>query len=242
MAYDLKRTWSASSLNRQIATGLTISQEGKLLVKIIEDGVEKVMVKAVAAATDIVVGYSKLADAQPDQTSAVEIQTVPTAPASLIVDLRNNNLVSGRLRVVVNSTGAALAIDTTFAGAPADNTVKVDLANGFLKFHADEAGQQITATYLHNLTLAQSKALFGERFINNRGLGAEFGQTEVGAEFGELWTDQFDASLNYAGTTALTLGDDGIITQGGLGPVLNATVIGIPSSTIPFLGVRIRFI
>lgn len=242
MAYDLKRTWSASSLNRPIVTGQTITQEGKLLVKVIEDGIEKVQVKATAASTDVVVGYSKLADAQPDQTSAVETPTVPTAPAALVVDLRNNNLVAGRLRVVVTSTGVALTIDTTYAGSPADGAVKVDLTNGLLKFHADEAGEPVTVTYIYSLTLPQSKQIFGERFINNRGLHAEFGQVEVGAEFAELYTDQFNSALSYSGTTALTLGDGGIITQGGSGPVLNATVISVPSSSNPFLGIRIRFV
>lgn len=241
MAYDLKRTWSSNSLNRPIVTGQTISQEGMLLVKTIEDGVEKVQVKGTAAGTDVVVGFSKMADAQPDRTSAVEVATVPTAPSALVIDLRNNNLVSGRVRVVVNSTGTALTIDNTYAGSPADGAVKVDLTNGLLKFHADEAGAEVTVTYLYDLTLSQSKQIFGERFVNNRGLHAEFGQIEVGGGYAELWTDQFNASLNYAGTTALTLGDGGIITQGGSGPTLDATVIGVPSASIPFLGIRVRF-
>lgn len=242
MAYDLKLTHSSLWLTRPIAAGSTISQEGKLLCRVLEDGVEKAMVKAVVAATDKVMGFAKeVADAQPDRTAAVELVTVPSAPASLELDLRSQNLVTASVRAVVVSSGTVLTVDYTFAGAPAASTVKVDLATGRMKFHAGEAGQDVQVTYHYDLTVAQSIQKFGERFYNNRNLHAIHGVTEVGVGIGELHTDQYDSAQDYGVSPVLTLGADGMITVGGLGPVLPMTVISVPSSDFPFLGVRFNF-
>jgi hypothetical protein len=244
MAYDLKLTHSSLYLTRPIAAGNTISQEGKILCSVLEDGVEKALVKAVVAGTEKVIGFAKeVADAQPDRTSAVEVVTVPSAPAALELDLRNQNLVTGSVRAVVVSSGLVLTVDYVYAGATANNAVKVDAATGRMKFHADEAGEDVTVTYLYDLTVVQSIQKFGERFFNNRNLHAVHGVTEVGTGIGELHTDQFDASQDYSVSPVLTLGDGGIITVGGPGPVLPATVISVPSADgSPFLGVRFNFV
>ena len=240
MAIDLKRAFSSQRLNRPLASGTIVEQEGLIMTAVIEDGIEKAAIAGTAAGTDVPLGYSQTADSQPTTTSEVEEITVPSAPAALEIDLRNQNLVTLRIRAVT-AGGLVLTIDETFAGAPADNTVKVDLATGRFKFHPDEAGATVTITYLYDLTLTQSKQRFGERFLNNRGLHAEHGSVEVGAGLGELWTDQYNTALDWSAGTAITLGDAGQITQGGAGPVLNATVVSVPSTDSPFLGIRFRF-
>jgi len=242
MAYDLKLTHSSLWLTRPIAAGNMITQEGKLLCRVLEDGVEKAMVKAVAASTDKVMGFAKeVADAQPDRTAAVEVVTVPSAPATLELDLRNQNLATASVRAVVVSSGTVLTVDYTYAGAPGAGVVKVDIATGRMKFNAGEAGQDIQVTYHYDLTMAQSIQKFGERFYNNRNLHAIHGVTEVGVGIGELWTDQYDSAQDYGVAPILTLGGGGVITVGGLGPVLPMTVIGVPSADAPFLGVRFNF-
>lgn len=242
MAYDLKLTRASTKLRREIAsTSATIDQEGAIVCAVIEDGVEKATLVATVAGTEVPLGYTVLADAQPDRTSAVETVTVPTAPAALEVDLRNTNLVTLMTRAVVVSSSLVLTIDETFAGATANDSVKVDLPTGRLKFHADEAGEDVLITYRYDLTLTESKQRFGERFINNRGLHAEFGQLEVGSGECELFTDRFNSSLAWDAGTTITLGDGGVLTQGGAGPSLNAAVLSVPNEDNPFLGVRIHF-
>lgn len=240
MAYDLKRTHSSLILTRPIAAGTTVEQEGLLMVRVIEDGVEKVAIDTSVDGSEEVVGYVKTADSLPDRTSSVEVVTVP-ASGALEVDLRNTNLVSGRVRAQVVSTGQVLTVDNTFAGNTADDQVKVDLAAGRLKFHADEAGEQVKMTYLYDLTLEEAKQRFGERHINNRGLHAIHGVVELGTGIGELYTDQYDPTQDYTSAAALTLGDNGIITKGGAGPALDAKVVSVPSESNPLLGVRFNF-
>jgi len=240
MAFDLKRTFSSQTLTRPLSAGTVVEQEGLILVHRLEDGAEKVHLAAVVAATDVPVGFTKTADSLPSRTSYVEMVTVPAAPATLEADLRNQNLVLNAIRAV-SSNGTVLTIDPVYAGAPAPGAVKVDLATGRVKFHVAEAGTDVTFTYLYDLTLIQAKQKFGQRFVNNQGLHAEHGFIEVGHGHAELYTDQFDASVDWAAPAAIQLGDAGQIVAAGIGPVLNALVISVPSVDNSFLGLRIQF-
>jgi hypothetical protein len=241
MAIDLKRTHSSLRLNRPLTSGTIVEQEGLIMVAVLENGIETAGIAATAGGSDIILGFSATADSQPTRTSEVEDVTVPSAPAALEVDLRNQNLVTLRIRAVT-AGGLVLTIDETFAGSPGNDTVKVDLATGRLKFHPDEAGATVTVTYLYDLTLTQSKQRFGERFINNRGLHAEHGSIEAGAGHGELWTDQYNAALAWDAGTAITLGDAGQLTQGGPGPAIPARVVSVPSTDNPFLGISFSLV
>lgn len=240
MAFDLKRSYSTQTIGRSLAAGTVIEQEGLILCTVLEDGVEKFKLVDVVAGSETPIGFAKTADSLPDRTAAVESVTVPSAPASLEADLRNRNLVLNRIRAV-DSAGVVLAIDPVFAGAPAANTVKVDLGQGRVKFHANQAGLDVNFTYLYMLTLTEAKQKFGERFVNNRGLHADFGFCEVGSGHVELYTDQYDASVDWSAGNPVLLGDKGQLVQAGAGPVLKATVIHVPGVDSPYLGVRIHF-
>ena len=79
MAYDLKLTHSSLRLGRLLAAGTIVEAEGKLMVAVVEDGVEKAAIAASAAGTDKDMGLSSTGDSLPDQTSDVEVVTVPSA-------------------------------------------------------------------------------------------------------------------------------------------------------------------
>jgi hypothetical protein len=237
--FDLKRTFSTQTLTRPLSAGTVVEQEGLIMVRRLEDGIEKAHLAAVVAGTDVPLGFAQTADSLPMRSSYCEVVTVPAAPATLTADLRNQNLVLLKVRAV-SSNGTVLTVDPVYAGAPANNTVKMDLPTGRCKFHADEAGTDVTFTYLYDLTLVQAKQKFGQRFINNNGLHAEHGYVEVGHGHVELYTDQFDASVDWA-TAVPKLGDAGQIVAAGIGPVLNATVINVPGVDLPYLGLRIQF-
>lgn len=241
MAYDLKLTHSSLKLGRSLAAGAIVAVEGSLLCAVLEGGVEKVFVQGTVNGNEKVIGFSTLADALPGRTSAVEIVTVPSA-GSLEIDLRNNDLVSGRVRAVVLASGQVLTVDYTYAGATADNAVKVDAAGGRMKFHLDEAGDTITVTYLYDLTVTESIAKFGERHINNRSLHTMHGHMELGCGIGELYTDQFDASADWSSAAAIRLGDGGILTKSGAGPILACTVVHLADASNAMLGVRFSFV
>lgn len=240
MSFDLKRTWCSNTVGRPLAAGTVVQQEGLIMCAVLEDSVEKLKLVDVVAGTEVPLGFSKTADSLPDRTSAVESVTVPAAPATLEADLRNRNLVLGMVRAV-DSNNVVLAIDPVFAGAPAANTIKVDLAQGRVKFNATQAGLNVNLTYLYMLTLTEAKQKFGQRFFNNGGLHAEFGFCEVGSGHTELYTDQYDASLDWSMGNPIYLGNNGQLVQAGPGPLLKASVIHVPGTDSPYLGVRIHF-
>jgi len=233
---DLKRTHSDLKLSRMLAAGTVVDQEGLLLCSVLEDGVEKAALVANPTGAEKVIGFSMTGDSQPAQTANVETVKVP-ATGAYVAQLSKTNIVAGKVRLV--AAGAALTIVTS--GSPAAGEVLVNHATGALTFNAAEAGKTVEATYIYELTLSQSKAMFGQRHINNFGLHAEFGQVEIQSGHGELYTDAFDASQDYAASGDLKLGANGIITKTGNGPVLNATVVHVPNAEVPFLGVRIAF-
>jgi hypothetical protein len=240
MAYDLKKTFSSQTLTRPLSAGTVVEQEGLILVHRLEDGVEKVHLAATVAATDVPVGYTKTADSTPTRTSYVEVVTCPAAPSALEADLRNQNLVVGLVRAV-DSAATVLTVDPVYAGAPAAGTVKVDHPTGRVKFNAAQAGLEVTFTYLYDLTFVQATQKFGQRFVNNWNLHAMHGYVEVGHGHCELYTDQFDASVDWATAATIQLGDAGQIVAAGVGPTLNAIVINVPAVDSPFLGLRIQF-
>jgi len=235
--YDLKRTWCQKVLTRPLAAGVIIEQEGLILCSVLQDGVEKLDLVAAPAGAEVAAGFSRTADSLPGRTSSVEEITVP-ASGTLIVSLRNNNLVAGFVRALVIATNTALTPDYVFAGATAPGAVKIDAAAGQLKFNVANAGQAIRVTYLYDLTINQAKQKFGERFINNRDLHSSFGIIEIGCGDMELYTDQFDASADWAGAGAIQLGPNGTLCKSGAGPALNLQVVQVPSIDIPVLGVK----
>lgn len=231
---DLKKTHTDSTLKRSLAAGTIVEQEGLLLCAVLQDGVEKAAIVAAPAGSEKVVGFSKTADSQPARTSNVEDVKVPST-GNYVAQLSKTNLVAARVRAEVIG-GPTLTIITT--GTPASGEVKVALATGALEFHVDQAGAKVKFTYLYDLTINQSKQMFGERHVNNRDLHSEFGEIELGSGYGELYTDQFDASADWAATGAIRLGANGILTKSGSGPVLSLTVVSVPSAESPMLGVR----
>lgn len=229
--YDLKRSQFGKTIGRDLAAGTIVEQEGCLLCAVLEDGVEKAALVSSVASTDKVLGVAKTADSQPSRTSKVEAVLIPSA-APYTAQLSEVNLVSGRVRVVV--AGSALTVVT---GAPSAGEVQINHTTGTLTFNSAEAGSSAEVTYLFDLTVVQSKQRFGERHVNNRDLHSEFGKVEVGTDFVEFYTDQFDASADYS-SGSLKLMNNGMIGKSGSGPVLSLTVIHVPSAALPLLGVR----
>lgn len=240
--YDLKLSHASLRLSRAIRTGDIINQEGLVLCSALEDGIEKAALYASAPGSGVkVLGFSSLADALPTQTSAIESVVVPTSPATLVVGASKANLIQNYIRVYRVDNAQVLTPDYTYAGSPADNTVKIDVAKGLFKFHADESGKNIIITYLYELTSLQAKQQFGERHINNRGLHTDysaFGQMEVLTGIGEIWTDAFDPTQDYTSGAALTVGANGLISMGG-SCTIPAVVVGVPSvGAGALLGIR----
>lgn len=236
MSYDLRRSHFSVILERQVLTGEVITEEGVVLEAVLDtDGQEKVKVHD---GTGVVAGFAIRDNADNATTSEVETGTVPTAPAALTFQLRNNNLVAGtpgdgstaQIRVVMGDGDVLTRVD----GAPAAGQVQVEDVTGLLTFNSAEDSETFTVTYRYNLTVAESRLKFFQRNINNEA-GTLFGQVGMGHGHGEIYTDQYDATVDWTTATTPTAIAGGLIGSGGA--AMNARVISVPNVNNPLLGV-----
>ncbi len=241
MSYDLKRSHFSVILERVVATGETITEEGVLLQATLDasTGTEVVAVATADSGLQIA-GFAIRDNADNSTTSVVENGTIP-ATGTLTIQLSNNNLVASTpgdgstssMRVVASSTGNLTLVD---AASPASGQCANEPATGLLTFHEDEAGQTVVVTYRYNLTVAEARLLFFQRNINNEA-GALFGQVGCGHGHGEIYTDQFDATIDWSTVAvgAIHSADDGLVSETG-GTAIDARVISVPNVNNPLLG------
>lgn len=231
---DRKAIKIGEQVDRSVAPGANILQEGSILCEAIVGGVSCVSVVATPVGTEQIAGFSILPYSLPTQTVANEQYVVP-AVGSLIIQLRNNNLVAGSERAQVPGASDLTIDETNFSATPPTGTVKVDLVGGRLKFAAGNVGITVNFLYSYQLTAQMAFTRFGERSINNRFSVQDLALVSVAKGYLEISTDQFDGTKDYTtvnAATPLRLGANGIITIGGAGPVIpGAKVLAAPGLT-----------
>lgn len=230
MSYDLKRSHFSVILERKVASGSVVTEEGVVLVASLDAGTGEEVVDLSDGTAQAVAGFAIRDNADNATTSAVEVQAVP-ASGTLEATLSNNNLVAANIRIV-DSAGTALT-----EGNPAspDEYSVVD-ATGVITFNANQAGLDVTVTYRYNLTVAEARLKFFQRNINNEA-GALFGQVGVGHGHGEIFTDQFDAAVDWATASDPSAGAAGQVVEAGSGSNLGR-VISVPNVNNPLLGLN----
>ena len=245
MGYDLKRSHFSSILEKNVASGSTVVEEGVCLVATLDASTgEEVVAMSAGGSGEVFVGWAIRDNADHATTSVVEEGTVPTAPAALTITLANNNLVAS---APGNGSTANMRVEcpvgttlTKVDGAVAGNgEVAVEPVTGILVFHSDESATAYRITYRYNLTVAEARLTFFQRNINNEA-GALFGQLGVGMGIGEIYTDMFDNTKDWSAGTAPTTGASGLITQGGNGHLIDARVIHVPDVGNPMLGLAFQ--
>ncbi len=240
MSYDLKRSHFSIILERKVKTGSTLTEEGSLLVSTLDAATgEEVVDLCAASASTIIAGFAIRDNADNSTTSVVEEGTVPSA-SPWEVQLSNNNLVAttpgdgatAQIQVDASSTGILTVVDGAVATA---GQVALEPATGLLTFNTAQEGETLTVTYRYNLTVAESRLTFFQRNINNEA-GALFGQVGVGHGHGEIFTDQYDATVDWASITVILTAASGTVSAGGTGTIVDARVISVPNVNNPLLG------
>lgn len=241
MSYDLKRSHFSIILEKKVSTGSVVTEEGVILVAVLDPTTgEEVVQLAAGTSGEVTAGFAIRDNADNATTSVVEEGTVPSS-GNLEIQLDNNNLVAStpgdgstaQARVVASTSGALTLVD---GSTPTSGQVGLEPLTGLLTFNTAQSGEDVTVTYRFNLTVAESRLLFFQRNINNES-GALFGQTGVGHGHGEIFTDQFDATVDWsvAGQGQWT-GANGQIVGTGPGARLDSRVISVPNVNNPLLG------
>jgi hypothetical protein len=239
---DIKRTFYTWSDTEPVATGMTVSEEGQGLVRVMQNGIEAVM-PSQGVQGEVFVGFAMFRQLTFGTAALVEQQIIPTA-APFTVELTKQNLIADQFRIYSPSD----AIDLTPGLAVAPGVYVMDIVHGTISFNgATEGGKTILIYYRYNLTVAESILQFYQAPTNMPDPNF-FNQVGVGKGKGRLYTMFYDQSVDWSqpnvvvaltGSALPGSTTNGMLTNGGAGPeVPNARVVNVPSPTDPYLGIE----
>lgn len=210
-------------INRGIASGFSVGAEGAPLISAIENNVE-VIKPSTGASGEKFAGFSWKHNILPSVVSTVETVTVP-ASSPYTVSLKYGNLLAGQIHVEGK---------TEHADTPADDVYVANDTTGVITFHSADASEELTVTYRRSPSTLEAKYLYPDADVNINPAFEILNNLGV-VQAGEVYTDQFDASIDWATGGDIKLGA-GVLTIGGTGTTLSAKITHVPSADVPFLG------
>lgn len=219
----LPTTKAVDSADVKVATGITIAAEGIALVRLAANQADGVLpaTGTSSAAAEVFAGFSIAG------TSAAPF---PEGYATKVEKF----IVPGSGTVTLSQTpvsGQVSVFDVTL-GAPDTSITVTGAVVGTLTI-----GSEVNVTYKYALTVVQARALVGDTQPGGYS-GAYVGQIGM-IKRGTIFTDQFDAAVNWAAATGLKMKANGIVTdQTGVGNSINGAIVAVPGVDNPFLGIE----
>lgn len=228
---DLSRSRISIDKEIKVTSGYTINAEGLCLVSALEDGIETVK-PSEGVNTEKFIGFSYGEKFSPSTISIVVESIIPSA-TSYTVNLPRTNIVPDNISVYDVTTSTVLSEDTTVS----DGKFTCDDLTGLLTFNSTQKGHEIKVTFRYYPTIIELQNDTDQ--IYYKPYGSEF-LNQIGVIMGyEVFTDQFDASVDWSSATSVKTSADGILTdQTGTGAVINCTIINAPNVDNSFLGIR----
>jgi hypothetical protein len=234
MTIKLNSTKILEHKERPIALGATIESEGVPLVRVFENGSEHVT-PATGGGGEVFVGFSWMHNIVPSVVPFVETIKVPGAGKAQEVYLTKNNLVADMISIM---NGATQMTEDTPGPPAVINHYSVTDASGLVVFDPAEtnAGDTLIVTYMYSPSVAEAKALYRHSHINIQP-AFEFLRSIGVITIGEIFTDQYDAAIDWSAAATIDLGA-GIVTEGGGGDTIQGHVTHVPTADNPYLGIQ----
>lgn len=213
-----------------VATGASVHVIGTPLVSVLEGGIEKVK-PCEGNASEKVIGFSFGDRLTPLTKGFVASFAIPaTAPFTVFVGRKG--LLAGQI-AIYDDSGSVLLTE----GDPANaGEYSVDDDTGIATFNTAQKSHNITVTLRYAPT-AEELVMEDNVRITSVDATEFLGQTGVILK-GEVFTDQFDASINWSAATAIKTGSGILTDQTGSGAAFACSIIAVPTSGNPYLGIR----
>jgi len=214
------------SLHREVATGFDVKQEGVALVYTMESGKAKVRPSA-GTPGERFAGVSLSQTQVPDQLARVDVLF---ANGGLTLALPKKNLVSGQVHVVA----AGVSLDLVASG-PAAGEFAIDYADGVITLNAANAGTagapiNVEVFYRYIPTIQEATLIQGSGPIGGYS-GAQYTGVVGLITEGDVFTDMFDASDDWAAGGQVYLGSNGLFTLKNAGvPLHGCNILEAPTS------------
>lgn len=240
---DMTRTNFGESAEYPLVAAAAQILEGSGLVRTIEGGVAKVG-NGSGADTEVFAGVA-VSQHYPATTGVmVERLTMSAASANLCTATLKRTPKAPTTDVLVKS-GATVVSVTHVAAASVDTATEynINTSTNVLTLDDAYAGLEVDVIYRYDLTVIERTRMYGD--TQSQASVGEVTDTVGVVQQGVVFTDQFDPSDDWAAVTAATvikLGANGIFTMasGATGATVPASVEAIPTTDVPFLGLRIR--
>lgn len=232
MAFDLTRTRYFLTKEVAVAPGHEVSAEGGVLKQIRTNGVENAALTEGNGTAEVIIGFSD----NNNLVIGVEIVTeTVVVPASGVVTLKHANLVPASVWGY-NATDAANLTEIP-SGSPTTAQFVVNSVQGVLTLNVGLAGKTLQVRYKYNLSAIEQQLKYGGRPVNMRS-NSEIGTITVIRGFGEIYTDQYDTTVDFSAATALYATAGGLITTTATDNTVipGARVVSVPSAADSFLG------
>lgn len=214
------------SAPRPVLTGSTISAEGCALVADYTTGQFAVRMST----TNDTAKFIGFAVSQViNQTYIPVMETLTIAAAAVTLSYTP---VASSLRVRISGYSS----DAAYNAAPAGNqhgwTTGTSVA-----FNATENGKVATVCYLKAVTVAELQYLQGEPLPGTS--VADILQTVGVASEGDIYTSEYDTTIDWSAATTIRVGANGKVTTAGSGSTVNGYVIQVPSTSDVMLGLKV---
>jgi len=213
-----------------VVTGGTVTAEGLCLIQAFEDGLEKAGISN-ATTTNKFLGFSYGETFTPATKSKVETLSVP-ASSTYTITLAHVP-TAGQIRIYDNTGSAVIT-----AGNPSNSAEYSISALGVITFNVARASHSMTITYRYAPTAFE---IMSEDHVRITSYSATDYISSIGCiQQGEIFTDQFDASVNWAGYTSIKACANGLLsTNSGTGTVITGAVLThVPTAELPYVGIR----
>jgi len=215
------------SAERHVATGQTVTAEGQALVfNTTAGGVQPSAGVANEQFSGIAIAQQLTPLAVPEYESLVP-------NASNQITLKHTPL-----------TGTLFVYDTTTstvqtAGTPSTVVNNYSIATNVITVNVAQGTDTMRIGYRYSPTTLEATILLQGNIP--AGGSASLQLNSVGViQTGDVFTSEFDTSINWATATSVTLGANGLFTVGGTGVTVPAVIISVPSVTLAYLGLAIR--
>jgi len=218
------------AVERPVASGQTVDQEGRALVGLLTAGVFGVKFAA-GSGSESFVGVSVNTPAVLTRIPIIEDKVQSSANTIVISQTPS----ASTLRVQNMTTGTVQA-----AGNPS-NANEYSISGTTITLNSAGTGQSIRVWYAYAPTTVQAVALFGNTHPGGQA-GLVLGQVGVITR-GDVYTCEFDTTQDWVTGGTVKLAANGLFTlTGGGNSLTNVSIISVPSigSGVPALGLQIR--
>jgi len=121
------------------------------------------------------------------------------------------------------------------AGNPGTTADTYSISGNVITLHAGNVGHTYTASYRYSPTTVEALYIMGS-IPAGGAAGLTLGSVGV-VKQGTVITSEYDTAVDWsAANVVVKLGANGVFTIGGTGTTVNATVVEVPSTSSPYLG------